>query len=145
MATEILMRKSLSGALIPTDDSGREAMTRVGKKGDVLVSIKQPRNIQHHRKLFVLLNLVKDNQSRYPTTDHLLFAIKVYLGYFKPVTLPDGREAPLVDSISFHAMPQAEFNTFYERVIGLVVEKILPGVKRADLEREIADLCEVRR
>lgn len=143
MSLDILMRKTLNGGLLPTDDAGKEALAKVGKKGDVLVSIKQPRNVAHHRKLFALLSLVHQNQSRYPTVEHLLTAIKIYLGYYKPVRLADGREGCMPDSIAFHSMNQAEFAEFYDRVIGLVVEKILPGVKRDDLERELRDLTGV--
>lgn len=139
MSLDLLMRKGLAGGLYPTDDAGREALAKI-PRADVLVSVKLPRNVKHHRKLFALLSLVHQNQSRYPTVEHLLSAIKIYLGYYKPVRLADGREGCMPDSIAFHAMGQDDFNAFYDKVIELVVTKILPGVKRADLERELLDL-----
>ncbi len=139
MALEFICRKTLSGSLQPTDDIGREALSKIGKK-DVLVTVKQARNPGQHRKLFLLLNLVYANQSRYPSVSHLLTAVKVALGFYTTVTLLDGREVPMPDSIAYHAMSQAEFEVFFEKVIELVVTKVLPGVKRPDLERELRDL-----
>lgn len=135
------MRKTLSGSISPIDDAGREVLSRVPKDAILSVEWKRPRNVYHHRKLFALLNLVWENQTRYKSVDALLAVIKVRLGHAELITMRDGQQVYVPKSISFSAMGQDEFNAFYDAVVKLVITEILPGVKASDLEREILDLC----
>lgn len=41
------------------------------------------------------------------------------------------------ESISFANMDQDEFDAFWQRVVKVVCEEILPGVTEADIEAEI--------
>lgn len=141
MSATVLMRRTLAGHLAPIDDLGREALSRIGQE-PVLVTVKKSRNLGHHRKFFALLTLIYANQSRYHSVDELLDAMKVYLGHSQLIVLSDGREVHIPKSIAFHRMDQLEFNAFWDRAVTLVCEKILPGVNRNDLEREILDLVQ---
>ena len=58
------------------------------------------------------------------------------------MTLRDGTEVRIPKSIAFHAMDQAEFEAFYERVIDVVVSEIIPGLSREDLKRELSEFTE---
>ena len=140
MAFSILMRRTLSGHLAPVDDMGREVMDRVGTSGPVMVEIRKPRNVGHHRKFFALLSLIYQNQSRYKSVEELLDAMKVMLGHCIVMRLRNGREVAVPKSIAFHTMDQIAFDEFWERAVKLVCEEILPRVSRVDLEREIRDL-----
>lgn len=140
MSTTVLMRRTLAGKLEPVDEVGREAMEHV--KGVVSVEIKKPRNLGHHRKLFALLSLILPNQTRYATTEELLCAIKVYAGLCVPVQLGDGTMVRVPKSISFASMDQTEFEAFWDRVVKVVCERIIPGLKRADLERELLEIVQ---
>lgn len=139
MTIDILMAKSLNGMLQPVDEMGREVMAKVGKR-PVLVSIKKPRNIGHHRKLFVLLQLILENQERYKSIEELLSAVKVMTGHCTLLFLPDGTEVRVPKSIAFHALDQIAFEEFWKQVVKLTCEVFLPGVDSEDLERQILDL-----
>jgi hypothetical protein len=43
-------------------------------------------------------------------------------------------------SISFKALDQKGFEAVYERVVLIILEKILKGVARADLDREVEQI-----
>jgi len=45
----------------------------------------RPRNGQHHRKLFALLQLVAENSETYDTPEKALVAVKLVTGYADPV------------------------------------------------------------
>lgn len=139
MTVDIIMRKTPGSMLGATDTVGREAMEAL-KPGDYLVTIKKPRNVAHHRKLFALLSLIQKNQTRYQTVEELLDAIKVYTGHCTVMQLRDGTEVRIPKSIAFHALDQVSFEAFYERVIQLAIEHFIPGLAEGDLRRELADL-----
>lgn len=128
------------GALRPVDEMGEELLHKFADRTLVSCEIRQPRNLQHHRKFFALLNLVYENQERYPSVEQLLSAMKVALGHCDMLTLKDGKQVYIPKSIAFHKMDQLEFDKFWDRVVKLVCEKILPGMQREDLEREILEL-----
>lgn len=138
--TTLILRRDL-GCLRPTDEAGEEALRKV--KVGALVKVEftaKPRNIQHHRKLFALLNLIYQNQEHYKTVEHILAAMKFALGYTEIIRTKRGEiEVPL--SISFAAMSQDEFDIFYNRAVDFVLAEVVPGLKRADLERELMEFA----
>lgn len=139
MATTLLMRRTLGNRLEPIDDMGREILGHLDG-GIVKVALTKARNVGHHRKLFALLSLIYSNQSHYHSVEELLDAIKVYVGHCSVMQLRDGTEVRVPKSISFSNMDQVEFNAFWDRVVKVVCEQILPGVTAEELERELLDL-----
>lgn len=139
MAIEAFLRRQM-GALRPIDAVGEQVLADIPPGEIVRVTIRRPRNVQHHRKFFALLNAIYPHQDLYPSEETLLAAIKVALGYGESVKLPDGRTIIVPSSISFAKMDQRAFEGFYDRALTLILTKILPGVDRADLEREVTDI-----
>ena len=137
---EIVFLKRHGLTLVPLGEADAEALQRLSDK-PLRATLSQPRNIQHHRKLFALLKLILDNQERYKSTDELLAAVKVHLGYCDAVFMKDGTEIRIPKSISFTSMDQAEFSGFYERVLDCVCETIIPGLKRDDLKKELTEFA----
>lgn len=139
MATELFMRRQLS-ALRPIDAAGEQALGEIAS-GEVLrVTVRRPRNVLHHRKFFALIKTIFPHQSLYPTEETLLAAMKVALGYGETVKLPDGRAIIIPKSISFSNMDQTAFDQFYARAVHLILSRILPGVSRAELAREVHEI-----
>lgn len=136
-----LFQKTMGGALAPVHDAGRDALRTLPVGEYIMVSLRRPRNLQHHKKLFALLELIFQNQTRYASVEELLDAIKVYVGHAEVMILRDGTEVRRPKSIAFHKMDQAAFDKFYAAFIQVVIEKILPGVDREDLERELLDFA----
>lgn len=144
MATKIMLAKQF-GALRPIDTAGEEVISNMGNGEIVSVEIKRPRNVGHHRKLFALLGLVADNHPTYTNVDLVLAAVKIELGHVDILERPNGERVPLPRSISFAKMDQSAFDAFYDGVVKLIVTRFLPGVNRADLEREVNEIILGRR
>ncbi len=137
---KILCRKTLSGHLCPINDAGKEAVGRLAPQEVVSVEFRRPRNVMWHRRYWAALQLIFDNQTRYKTVDHLHAAVKIMLGHSDLITLKDGREVYVPRSESFSKMTQDEFEHYWQSFTALVVTQILPGVTKAELERELQEL-----
>jgi hypothetical protein len=125
------------GALKPADKDAEAIIAKV-KHGDfVMVEVVRQRNIRHHRKFFALMHLVFENQTRYEVFEDFLDAVKVATGHRSVMFLSDSKVMIKPKSIAFHKMDQDQFNAFYDKVLDLVVTRIMPGVDKEELAREI--------
>jgi hypothetical protein len=118
------------------DEPGRDALRKLKNGALVLIEVKQPRNPQHHRKLFAMLNIVLNNQEYYKSIDTLLSACKLATGHAEIVRTKRG-DVAIPKSISFSAMSQGDFNAFYDAAVQWVIDDVIPGLSRADLDAEI--------
>lgn len=139
MALDLHMVKRLGG-LRPMSSLDAEQLDELPNGCEVRVSITRPRSVKMHRLFFAALALIFKNQERYQTLDQLLSAVKVELGYVEWFTMRDGREIGIPQSIAFNKMDQQGFNEFWERFCDLVAQRIIPGLKRAELERELREM-----
>ena len=130
----ILMAKKLS-ALYPIDETGEVAMKRVGQGEIVTVDIKRPRNLAFHRRFFAMLNIIYQNQDAYKSLEDLLNVCKLRVGHCDTLATKYG-EVKIPRSISFAAMDDAEFSEFYGRAVDWMLQEVIPGLKRKDLDQE---------
>ena len=137
--TKLFMRKDL-GRLVPADDAARAALSKIKHGSDIEVEIRRPRNIQHHRKFWALLNLVFENQDKYEEPEHLLAALKASVGHCDFLPGKDGMLVAVPKSIAFHKMDQTAFNEFYDRCVDKIARHFLPGVDSEALRREVEEL-----
>ena len=101
---------------------------------------KRPRNLKWHNLFFAAVDLLFDNQERYTSKEEFLAALKVALGHADYITLKSGERVAIPKSISFAKMDAASWEAFWSRFCDLVETKILPGVKREQLERELREM-----
>lgn len=136
MAT-IILRKRLGGSLEPTDDMGREALRKIAIGAVVKCDITKPRNIHFHRKFFAMLQLIFENQDWYKSPEQLLEVCKHRIGHVEVIKTKHG-EVTRSKSISFAQMDELAFSDFYDRAVNWMIEEVIPGLKRSDLDGEIA-------
>lgn len=139
MATELFMQ-CVGNRLAPYSAIDLEALDGIASDEVVKVTITRPRNVKFHRLFFALLKLVYDAQSRYPTMDHLLDAIKIGIGHYDTLELPDGHVVVKPRSISFAKMDERGFRQFYDAVVKFVVTVIIPGADSAELEQQVLEI-----
>ena len=135
-------KKTLTG-LAPSTQEAEEWLAEI-PRGEILrIKASRPRNVGHMRKFFALLNLIHQNQTHYKTVEEILtvFKLRIGHGHWIHTKTKDG----LVDavwhphSISFARMDQAAFNEFYRKAVDFVVAEVIPGLDKADLERELRE------
>ena len=125
------------GTLRPVDREGEEALAKIKNGQQVMVEVKQPRNPDHHRKFFALLNTVYENTEKFPSVDALLSVVKLMVGHCDTIISGKGEAFHHPKSINFASMGQTEFNEFYDKSLDAICERIMPGTTREELENEV--------
>jgi hypothetical protein len=138
-AMEVLLVKE-GQKLGAADSLSAEALDSIKKGETVTASIRRPRNIKHHRKLWALLTVVFEAQSQFATTQDLLGALKIATGLFETGQTVDKMPYIVPKSISFASMAQTEFEQWYERALEIILTRILPGINRDELTDRVNDI-----
>ena len=132
---KILVARKLTG-LFPVDETG-EVVIRKFTPGEVVsIDVKRPRNVAFHRKFFAMLQIILQNQDAFKSIDDLLELTKLRTGHCHTVLTKAG-EVKITDSISFAAMDDTEFANFYDRACAWVINEVVPGLDRHDLDEEV--------
>lgn len=134
----LMMREGLF--LKPVDGPGYAAIEEMTRGEELRVKITRFRNPKFHRLFFALINLVYQNQDEFATMEQMLDAIKRAIGYVEERKDLDGQLYYVSKSISFAKMDETSFKQFYNKVLNLILEKILPHIPKKDLEQQIFDL-----
>lgn len=139
MTKSLWRKRIISGTqcLVPDCRDAEDWLAKTKLHQGVMIDPRRPRNIQHHRKLFALLNIAVEN---WPyddpiTTDGLLGVLKISAGHFEAVQTKDGI-TKIPKSIAFESMSQDEFEPFYKHAV-LIISRVL-GVDIETLEQEAA-------
>ena len=131
--------KGLRGAT-PEDHA---AWTKFRRKLETLkpgkwlrIDFSSPRNGKHHNKLFLLLELIKENSETWNTTEKALIAVKLCTGHFDLCIDPTtGEISKIPRSISYESMDQEEFAKWYSQAIDAVLQHILTTMDRKTADR----------
>ena len=126
-------------SLRPVDEAGEDALRKIGQGDIVKVEVRKPRNVQHHRLFWALMSLVWQqlDHEEYPSVEDLVARVKIATGHRQRIEMGNGMVAFIPKSIAFAKMDQTAFSDFYERVCDLIASKILPGISKGDLKREV--------
>ena len=129
------------GGLRPGNQDAAEILSRY-KVGDMVTAeVKKPRCLSHHRLYWELCRIVAANMNGDFSAEIVSDVIKIRAGYCTVVRTKKG-EVFAPKSISFAAMDQIEFRSFFDRALAVVVNDILPGVDSAALEAEVQSILE---
>lgn len=125
-----------TAGFVPMDEHAREVAAKY-KPGDfVQMKPKLIRNIGFHRKAFALLNNVSAAAGLAPETVRKYATVKA--GYFETVEIPAlgyVRHDPM--SWSFENMDDAEFREFFEAVLKVMIEDIVPHIPEGELRQAV--------
>lgn len=125
-------------SLWAADIAADELLNKFKEGTEVLVSVRRPRSIRHHRKLFALLRIVTENTDRWANETLLLEDLKLATGLFSTrVSGFTGMPYPVPASISFAAMDQTAFAAWYERALVKLAEVL--GCSPADLDEQVRE------
>lgn len=134
----LYLTRTVAG-LAAADDEAVAALRRIKVGKLVRADVVIPRNVNHHRKFFALLNTVWAATDLWPSVEDLLIELKVRLGIVSDVVLRDsGEVVKVVGSISFASMDQSAFDQFYERALRALCE-VAGGIEADALRQEVLD------
>lgn len=147
---EIALIKSPTGSLVPLGEAEAESLKRF-KSGTVInCKISEMRNGRFFRKWWTLANMAFEMSSErmtpmehngvpvLPSFERFRKDLTILAGYFDPVYGYDGSVRLEARSLQWSKMEEEEFTKLYSATIDAVLQKILPHVKKSDLENAIA-------
>lgn len=109
--------------------------------GEVLrVKYTRPRNGDHHRKFFALLQVVLENQEHFVNIDQILIDFKIRTGHVDVFIRQNGEVVYVPKSISFARMDQAGFEKFYQSVLDTAVREYVKGCDPRELDRAAMEI-----
>ena len=121
----------------PLYNSDSEAYFKLKNNVQYMAEIKQPRNLEHHKKCFALAKCVIANlpessvwQGKEPYA--LIKAIELQTGYVETMVKLSGEVLLMPESISFESWGQDKFAAFYNKAVPIMANMI--GVTVEELE-----------
>ena len=101
----------------------------------VEITIKQRRSLPQLQAYWSMLSRVVGATDAFASADHLHEALKMDLGYFRPMKLLSGEMVLVPDSVAFNKMTAPAFREYFAKAEKLIAEKF--GIDPQDL-REAA-------
>lgn len=127
--------KKVNGVLVGFDDEAVEALKRLPSDTMLYYDITNPRNGGFHRKLFAMMNIIKNNYHEQITVDEVLIHIKSELNMWDVVKIGNTHQKRY-ESISFDKMDEDSFGEFYNRAVDVCL-KLVP-INNEELSLQIA-------
>ncbi len=98
----------------------------------VLVTVRRSRSAEQHRLFWAVLQHVAE-AGHFETPEKLLAAVKLALGRYDLMKLPNGKVVPVLQSISFGAMDQDDFQRFMDEALRVICRDVVPGTTVEEL------------
>ena len=135
----LITLKKQDDRFIPCDEESVKLFNSLKVDDEIVVEYKPRRNYKFHKKLFSMLNLIKNNQDKYKSVDNILTECKFKAGYFDIHLSQEGKQMLIPKSISFATMKADEFEEFYSSCIDTCLGLVPMG--REELENAILRYC----
>lgn len=109
-------------------DEAENAKIKIGDE----VRVSRARNPLHHRKMFAILRMYFDNQSKYSNEDIARQILTIKAGYVDWVDGADGVKYPFAKSWAFDKMGQEDFSKMYDAIIEIISKEL--KITREEIE-----------
>lgn len=122
--------------LVPVDAISAEEIAELPAH-DLLVTVRTPRSVKQHRLAWALADKVADSCDWLHDRSDAMDYLKLRAHHVRIVVEPSGRTVLLPKSISWASLPQPAFNRFFNRIVWLVCNEIVPGIEEKALRDEL--------
>lgn len=139
---KVIMRRS-GGSLVPAEDEAAELLAKMPEGKDVVVEVRQARNIRAHRLYWALMGLLADNVEWIPHKEAASVMLKIAV--HEVDTIIDGRTGEITyvpRSINFESMEQGRFGRFLDRALFVITSRWLPGNTRIELQQRVFEMID---
>jgi hypothetical protein len=97
----------------------------------------QGRSLRHHRLLFALIEIARENYDGELTKDAVLDVLKLRTGHVRLTQLASGEVIMAPASINFASMDQDAFNEWFPKALDVLCRDFVPGLAHDLAMREI--------
>jgi hypothetical protein len=145
MAVDVRVTRVM-GRLVPADKVSADELADLPAGVVLRCQITRPRNPRHHAKYWALISAIFPHQKAYPTRNQLHEQLKKAVGFtVETVNLMTGEIEYEADSMAWDNLDQKGFEEVYERIVEVILTRVLPGVGRRDLDAQVMDILEGRK
>lgn len=147
--TKAAFRKR-GNTLIAADEHATEVLQKIKENRDVIVEVRQARNVRHLRLYWAIIKFLKMHavdkrgNSLFRTADEevIHFAIKLATGFVRTfVDVDTGKSVYVPLSISFESIDQIRFAKFFDAACAAIAERYLPeGTTPDDVRKELLEM-----
>lgn len=146
---ELMLIKSPAGSLVPLGEDQAEQLKRFKAGSVVRCQVSAMRNGQFFRKWWSLVKMAFDLASErmqpmehrgmtvLPSFDRFRKDLTILAGYYDPVYRYDGSLRLEARSLRWDKMSEEEFEQLYSATIDAILQKVLPGIDQAQLQRAV--------
>lgn len=138
--------KRVMDRLVPADKVSADELAELPAGVELRCQITRPRNGRHHGKYFALVSAIFPHQTGWATLKALHDQLKVAVGFsYEARDIMTGEMRTYPDSIAFDNIDQSEFEQVYERIVNVILTRVLPGVGRKDLDDQVMEILAGRK
>jgi hypothetical protein len=145
VSADLYMRKA-GQLLIPSDELSREWIED-RKDGRYKVKITKDRDPIKFRKWWAMVNFAYKNWDVDESDGIMKMSLENFrkelikmAGFCRQVWRLDGTFTVEAESISFSKMKDQEFNILYSKTVDVILQKVLTGYTKDDLENVVLEL-----
>jgi Protein of unknown function (DUF1367) len=133
-----------SGHVLHAADTLNDEVLAGMKNGEYMCELTRPRNIRFHRKYFALLKFSFDHweigDEEYRNFDVYRKNIAILAGFYVQAYNMKGEVVLEPRSLNFGAMDDIEFDKLYQKTITVILQNVLKGYTKDDLERVVQEI-----
>jgi hypothetical protein len=143
---ELFLTKTLNG-LVPSDSVAEEYIRKLKPGSVVKGTFSKTRNPAFHRKAFALLSMafewwepgeISSKHGRPEKNfDRFRKDLTILAGFYRVDIRLDGSTRIEADSLSFANMDDETFSKVYEAFITVVMQRVVPHLKREEVETAV--------
>jgi hypothetical protein len=115
-------------------DHNLVAHLKVGTR--VRLDVTEFRSLPRNSYYWVILQVVVDNSECFATKESLHKTLLLACGVVEPIVDLDGEITMAPASTAFDKMPEGEFKAYFDKAMGLISTKIIPGMDLQELLKE---------
>lgn len=149
MTTETTLRKRRALyrgeiGLFPTHEMATEDIALFTMDNEIMATLRSERQLKALNYLWGLVHKAQQNTDYWIDRYKAMDWFKVRVGFTKPGRDPDTREWDMHRPKSLKRINDNELRLLTERIIDVICQEILPGIKREDLRREVEEMFKER-
>lgn len=122
--------------LVAANEADDEALTKIPLAETVSIRVTRGRSLQQWRLYWAILKYVAE-ASKFETPERLYVALKIRLGYYDLLKMPNGKVVPVPQSFNFATKDQDEAQKLFDDSMRVICEDVLPGQNSDDLIAEV--------
>lgn len=134
------LRRRLDGSFVPACEVSEKLAKRITVNELIEVDwcSRNTRSVQWNKRYRAMLQLIHANSEQFKSDDAVHMWLKLKTQFYDAVIeLPNGEKAYMVRSVAFDVMTAEEWAQWWVKAVDIVMQEILPGIGRREVEHEI--------